>query len=155
MRFHGDSDLLVGDRNGIFFSSNRNNEQPRELVPGIYGLSNATLNTPWPKVSLSKDALTKQISGGKEPSPEILFQILNDRTIPDDDRLPSTGVGLEWERVLSTVFIESPDYGTRSSTLLFIDHHDHVAFFERTFNPPQEDVSTVNHMFDLEPSKVP
>lgn len=143
--------LVLGEREHLIWYSNRDGEL-HNLSPGIYGLSNHLLDTPWPKVSLSKDALATHISGGKEPSPEILFRILSDRTLPEDDRLPSTGVDLEWERILSPVFIESPDYGTRSSTLLFIDQHDHVAFFEKTFTPRNEKVSTVNYAFDLEPS---
>jgi uncharacterized protein with NRDE domain len=143
--------LVLGDRERLIWYSNRNGE-PHNLSPGIYGLSNHLLDTSWPKVSLSKAALSSRISGGKEPSPEALFRILRDGTVPDDDRLPSTGVGLEWERILSPIFIESPNYGTRSSTLLFIDHNDHVSFFERTFTPALDDVSTVNHAFDSEPS---
>jgi uncharacterized protein with NRDE domain len=143
--------LVLGERERLIWYSNRSGE-PHNLSPGIFGLSNHLLDTPWPKVSSSKDALANQISGGKEPSPEALFRILRDRTIPDDDHLPSTGVDIEWERILSPIFIKSPDYGTRSSTLLFIDHHDHVTFFERTSSPRSDIVSTVNYKFDLEPS---
>ena len=140
--------LILGEREHLVWYSNRNGE-PRKLSAGIYGLSNHLLDTPWPKVSLSKDALAEHISEKKEPSPETLFRLLKDRMVPDDDRLPSTGVGLEWERILSSIFIESPDYGTRSSTLLFVDQHDHVLFFERTFNPSSDDFSTVRYAFDL------
>jgi len=145
--------LILGDRERLIWYSNRSGE-PHNLSPGIYGLSNHLLDTPWPKVSQSKAALASQISGGKKPSPEALFQILRDRTIPDDSRLPTTGVGLEWERILSPIFIESPDYGTRSSTLLFIDHHDHVSFFERTSSPRSDIFHTVDYIFDIEPSNV-
>ncbi len=145
--------LVLGERERLIWYSNRNRE-PHSLSPGIYGLSNHLLDTPWPKVSQSKDALASQISGGKEPSPEALFRILRDRTVPEDDRLPSTGVDLKWERILSPIFIESPSYGTRSSTLLFIDHHNHVAFFERTSSPRSCNVDTVIHEFDLEASNV-
>jgi uncharacterized protein with NRDE domain len=145
--------LVLGERERLIWYSNRNGK-PVNLSPGIYGLSNHLLDSSWPKVSKSKDALASHISEGTEPSPKTLFQILSDRKLPDDDRLPSTGVGLEWERILSPIFIESPNYGTRSSTLLFIDRHDHVAFLERTFTHRSDNVSTVNHAFDLEPSNV-
>ena len=141
--------LILGEGEHLVWYSNRNGE-PLNLSAGIYGLSNHLLDTPWPKVSLSKDALAEHISKKKEPSPKTLFRLLKDRTVPDDSRLPSTGVGLEWERILSSIFIESPDYGTRSSTLLFVDRHDQVRFFERTYNPPNDDFSTVNYAFDLE-----
>lgn len=146
--------LILGERDRLVWYSNRNGE-PRDLSPGIYGLSNHLLDTPWPKVSLSKDALAHQLSQKIELSPETLFQLLKDRTVPDDDRLPSTGVGLEWERILSPVFIKSSNYGTRSSTLLFLDLDDHVLFYERTFNSPNDDVSTISQAFDLEPPSVP
>ena len=145
--------IVLGERDRLIWYSNRNGE-PHNLSPGIYGLSNHLLDTPWPKVSQSKDALASQISGGREPSPETLFRLLRDRTVPDDDRLPATGVGLEWERILSPIFIESPDYGTRSSSLLFIDHHDQASFFERTSSPRSNVVKTVDYIFDLEPSNV-
>jgi uncharacterized protein with NRDE domain len=141
--------LILGEKESLYWYSNRS-EEPHHLSPGIYGLSNHLLDTPWPKVKRSKDALVRQISGEKNLSPEALFRILNDRTIPDDNHLPSTGVDLEWERILSSIFIESSNYGTRSSTLLFIDNHDKVTFFERTFTPSHDQVSTVKHLFTIE-----
>jgi len=140
--------LILGEKGRLYWYSNRG-EKPHHLSPGIYGLSNHLLDTPWPKVKMSKDALVRQISGEKNPPPEALFRILMDRTIPEDDHLPSTGVGLELERMLSPIFIQSSNYGTRSSTLLFIDHHDEVTFLERTFTPSHDQVSTVNHEFTL------
>ena len=142
--------LILGNRDDLYWCSNRSGGY-RRLSAGIYGLSNHLLDTPWPKISLSKDALSRLISAGKNPSPETLFRLLADRSIPDDSRLPSTGVGIEWERILSPVFIVSSNYGTRSSTLLFIDRQDHVSFYERTFSPPDDHVSDSNHEFDIEP----
>ena len=151
-RYNG-FNLILGDREDLYWYSNRC-ESYRRLSSGIFGLSNHLLDTPWPKISLSKDALADLISKGKNPSPETLFRILEDRSIPDDSRLPSTGVGMEWERILSPVFIRSSNYGTRSSTLLFVDRHDHVSFYERTFNPPDNHVTDSNHEFDIEPLNV-
>ncbi len=81
-----------------------------------------------------KQALNELLIGEKDPSPEALLDLLADRSRPPDDRSPMTGVGLEWERVLSPLFIESPVYGTRSSTVLLIDRKGHVTFVERVFN---------------------
>jgi uncharacterized protein with NRDE domain len=151
-RYNG-FNLVLGDRDDLYWYSNRC-EEYRHISAGIYGLSNHLLDTPWPKISLTKRALSVLISNEKNPSPEALFRLLEDRSIPDDSRLPSTGVGLEWERILSPVFIRSSNYGTRSSTLLFVDRHDHVSFYERTFNPPDDHVTNSNHEFDLEPLNV-
>lgn len=130
-RFNGFS-LLVGDPAGLFYFSNRGTLQ--RLKPGIYGLSNRLLDTSWPKVERGKTALLALLKEKKGLSPETLFALLTDRTSPPDDRLPDTGVGLTWERILSPLFIESPVYGTRSSTVLLIDRRGSVTFAERVFN---------------------
>ena len=62
-----------------------------------------------------------------------------------DESLPDTGVGLEWERILSPVFISSPTYGTRSSTILLIDGKDHAQFLERTYHPGNPDQHETRH----------
>lgn len=124
--------LLVGDDSELFCFSNRDGLQ--KPAPGIHGMSNHLLDTPWPKVERGKQALNELISKGKDPSPEALLDLLADRSRPPDEQLPATGVGLEWERILSPLFIESRVYGTRSSTLLIIDRKRHVTFVERVFN---------------------
>jgi uncharacterized protein with NRDE domain len=130
-RFNG-FNLLVGDPGSLFCYSNRGARE--RLGPGIYGLSNRLLDTPWPKVERGKTALSALLEEKKGLSPERLFALLADRTRPPDNRLPDTGVGLAWERVLSPLFIESPVYGTRSSTVLLIDQRGEVTFAERVFN---------------------
>lgn len=123
--------LVIGTQDQLFWYSNRG-DGPHALVPGLHGVSNRLLDTPWPKVSRGKAALEEILSDQRSPSPERLFDMLLDQSIPDDDSLPDTGVGLEWERILSSIFITSPNYGTRSSTLLLIDQNDHATFIERT-----------------------
>jgi uncharacterized protein with NRDE domain len=130
-RFNG-FNLLVGDPDDLFCYSNRGGRQ--RLGPGIYGLSNRLLDAPWPKVERGKTALSALLKEKKGLSPERLFALLADRNRSPDDRLPDTGVGLAWERVLSPLFIESPVYGTRSSTVLLIDRRGEVTFTERVFN---------------------
>jgi uncharacterized protein with NRDE domain len=134
-RFNG-FNLLVGDTEDLFCFSNRGARE--RLDPGIYGLSNALLDTPWAKVERGKTALSALLKEKMDPSPEALFALLTDRTRPPDDRLPDTGVGLAWERILSPLFIESPVYGTRSSTVLLIDRRGGVTFVERVFNGAAE-----------------
>jgi uncharacterized protein with NRDE domain len=142
--------LIIGDQGQLFWYSNRG-DGVRALSPGIYGLSNYLLDTPWPKVVRGKDALTRLLSGQRAPSLEELFHILADRTIPDDASLPHTGVELEWERILSPIFIVSPTYGTRSSTVLLIDVQDHVTFVEKTFNLDLDHPKTATYEFTIEP----
>jgi len=142
--------LILGEMDNLYWYSNHG-EKARKLSPGIYGLSNQFLDTPWPKVIRAKEAMGRVVSKGKELIPEEIFHVLRDGLIPDDKRLPDTGVGLEWERVLSPIFISSPVYGTRSSTLIFIDMKDHVTFIERTYNSDPDHPTSVKYEFQIEP----
>ncbi len=147
---HNGFNLIMGDKGRLYWYSNRG-DGVQSLGPGIYGLSNHLLDTPWPKVVRGKDALTRLLSGQRAPSLEELFHILADRTIPDDASLPHTGVELEWERILSPIFIVSPTYGTRSSTVLLIDVQDRVTFVEKTFNSDLDHPTSVEYKFKVEP----
>ena len=143
--------LLVGDTEGLWWYSNRyDDEQPRRIIPGIHGLSNHLLDTPWPKVERGKHALAHLMVGEKEIMPEQVFPSLEDRSPAADDELPDTGVGLELERVLSTPFIRTQHYGTRSSTVLLIEHTGSVTFVERSFNPEDESQEEIRCEFHLE-----
>jgi uncharacterized protein with NRDE domain len=104
------------------------------LTPGIYGLSNHLLDTPWPKVVVGKADLARCITA-REPAPEGLRALMVDRRQPPDGLLPDTGVGLEWERILAPRFIVGPGYGTRSCTVLLVTHAGRMTFCEWTFAP--------------------
>ena len=128
--------LLVGDfgagKSELFYFSNRG-EKPRKLNGGIYGLSNALLDTNWHKVETGKARLTEILQVSGEIQPAQLLETLADRRLAPDEKLPSTGVGIERERVLSPAFIASENYGTRLSTILLIDETGAVNFNEKTF----------------------
>ena len=125
--------LITGTTRELYYNSNRKGGVIA-LTPGLYGLSNHLLDTPWPKVARGKEAFGDLLSRKGNPDPETLFDILSDRSIVEDRLLPETGIGLDWERILSARFIVSPVYGTRSSTLLYVDRQDRVTFIERNFN---------------------
>lgn len=110
--------LVFGDRDTLIWFSNKALDDPRNgqpLAPGIYGLSNALLDSPWPKVLKTKAQFASLLCLGAPE--EAYFEMLADTTCAPDMRLPETGVPLELERVLSAVRIESPGYGTRTSTV--------------------------------------
>ena len=130
-RYNGFS-LLVGDCAGLFYFSNRGSRM--KLDSGIYCMSNSLLDVPWPKVLLGKKKLAALLAGKGKPTPERLFTLLSDRSRPPDDQLPETGVGREWERILSPLFIQSPTYGTRSATVLLVDKKGKITFAERVFD---------------------
>ncbi len=123
--------LLVGDRNEAGYFSNREGVV-RILEPGIYGLSNHLLDTPWPKVRRGKARFASAISGA-EIITDNLFSILGDKSLAPDEELPDTGVGYEREKLLSAIFIETPIYGTRSSTVVIADRDFNLSLDERTF----------------------
>jgi uncharacterized protein with NRDE domain len=111
--------LLVGDKDALHWYSNKADGDPRNgqpLASGIYGLSNALLDTPWPKVTRAKAQFCSLLCQGAPE--EAYFEMLTDTTRATDCRLPDTGVGIERERELSSVFINTPVYGTRNSTLV-------------------------------------
>jgi uncharacterized protein with NRDE domain len=124
--------LIAGDREGLFYYSNRAT-RVHELKPGLYGISNHLLDTSWPKIKSGKARLQGQLNGKEKIDFGKIFEILSDRSIPADDELPDTGVGLQWERILSPLFITSPDYGTRSSSIVLIGTSGKVTVMERTF----------------------
>jgi len=125
--------LIAGTPRELYYTSNRK-DGVIALTPGLYGLSNHLLDTPWPKVARGKAAFGELLSRDGDPDPESRLEIQSDRSIMEDRLLPETGIGLDWERILSARFIVSPVYGTRSSTLLLVDREDRVTFIERNFN---------------------
>jgi uncharacterized protein with NRDE domain len=132
--------LLVGDlygpKPGICYYSNRGGAAPCPLAPGVYGISNATLDTPWPKVVFLTSALT--LLKAADAPLDAYLRPLEDRHIANDPDLPSTGVTLALERVLSASFIISPDYGTRSQTVLIADQDRQVEVLERSFDNAEQ-----------------
>jgi len=126
--------LLVGDRFELCYYSNRGNFIEK-LKPGIYGLSNHLMDTPWPKISKGKHDLESLLKDNKKIDHEDIFDVLKDGSYPPDSLLPDTGVDLEWERILSPLFISSEVYGTRSSSIVFIEREGKITFLERTFVP--------------------
>jgi uncharacterized protein with NRDE domain len=140
--------LLVGGPDTLYWYSNCG-KGIHAVSSGVHGLSNHLLDTSWPKVCRGKASLARLISAEGSPSPEALFDMLRDRRIAHDEALPSTGVGIEMERLLSPLFIKISDYGTRSSTVFCIDRKDRVWFMERTFNSGLDQPDTREFRFSL------
>jgi uncharacterized protein with NRDE domain len=126
--------LLVGDRTELFYYSNRGDEI-QKIKPGIYGLSNHLMDTPWPKIAKGKGALKRLLESNEKVNAEDIFTLLEDGAVPPDELLPNTGVDLDWERTLSPLFITSEIYGTRSSSIVLIQRGGDITFMERTFIP--------------------
>ena len=119
------------------------------LDNGIYGLSNANIHTPWPKVNKGVESLKSYISGHNKIDEQQLFAILRDETKAHDDLLPQTGIDYEWEKQLSSIFIRTPEYGTRTSTLLLLNRDNEIMWYERTFNPSGQVEGTKQYRFNV------
>ncbi len=130
--------LVVGDADQLWYLSNYK-QGIEKLSAGVYGLSNALLNTPWPKVEKGKKSFAHLIKQD-HPNPDELFNFLYDEERAADELLPETGVGLERERMLSSMFIKSPNYGTRSSTVVLVGRDNSIRFQERVY-----DLQTFTH----------
>ncbi len=138
--------LLAGDRDHLFFYSNRA-EAPLEVEPGVHGLANHLLDTPWPKVVKGRAGLT-QLAASPFSIDDHLA--LLDDTVPAGERdLPHAGVDVERERRLSSLRILSADYGTRCSTVVRITSRGTIDFAERSYRADGEVSGEVRYRLDM------
>ena len=117
---YGAFNLLVGTPESLWYIGNRG-APPQAVTPGVHGLCNGLLDDPWPKVQRAKQRLANALT--VDSSPEQLMEVVNDHYQPPDSELPDTGVGMELERLAAPVFIQSPTYGTRASSVVEL-HRD-------------------------------
>ena len=124
----------------VVWSPQSANIAPQALAPGVYGLSNAALNTPWPKLTRSVDAVRTILQAalqGSLPQEALLsrlFTVMADETQAPPSALPDTGLEPARERILSAVKIVDPTYGTRASTVLLIGADRQIVVRERRFD---------------------
>lgn len=138
--------LVLGDVDTLQVYNNFDNTL-YTVEDGIHGLSNATFNTPWPKVIRGMQAITDYCQQADNIVPEALFALMANPQQADDHELPDTGVGADWEKRLSSVFIHTPEYGTRCSTLVLVDKNRQLHWYERTYN--NQGVATQNLQFSF------
>ena len=131
---YGGFSLLVGDFERLCYVSNRG-PAAALVAPGVHGLSNHLIDTPWPKVSLGKQRVSALLGAGEKQLIEGLFAALGDREAAPDGELPDSGVGLVRERELSPAFIPGERYGTRASSVVLVDRDYRVTFVERAYGP--------------------
>ena len=145
-KFNG-FNLVLGKPDELsYFSSEFQGLKP--LTSGVYGLSNALMNSPWPKVQKGKlkfEAITEE----RHFEVENLFEAMNDDELAEDKKLPDTGVGIDKERMLSPMFIKSPQYGSRCTTVIMVDHNDKVLYAERTYDTTTFAYDTIYHKFKI------
>jgi uncharacterized protein with NRDE domain len=132
-RGYGGFNLLLGGPNALHYYSNRGDDGPRVLEPGIYGLSNHWLDTPWPKLTRTRARFAALLRDGPL-GVEELFALLGDRTTVGDADLPHTGLPGDWERAVSAPFVVHEQYGTRCSTVVLVTHDGRTVVQERRFD---------------------
>lgn len=123
--------LLLYDGAHLICHSNRDDADPQPLPPGIYGLSNHLLDTPWPKVEKVKSGLQQLINNGDTHTETPYMTLFADSRKAADNRLPETGMGPEIEKELSSVFIRGKHYGTRATTWLSLSSEGDIKLVEQ------------------------
>ena len=146
-RKYNSYNIVLGTIDDLWYYSNEG-ERIYQLGSGVYGLSNHLLNTEWPKVTKGKEKLEHLLSSD-DFGPSNLFDAMFDDNIAPDNQLPDTGVGLERERWLSSMFIKSPKYGTRCSSAIMVDNDNNLQFVERTYDLNTFDFTEVNKKFKI------
>lgn len=145
-RYNG-FNLIVGDMHELWYYSNYR-EGISNLSPGFYGISNHLLETPWPKVVRGKQKMETALKSAVI-DPEDLFTILYDDERAPDNELPDTGLPLEREKALSSMFIKTHNYGSRCSTVILIDKSKQVLFAERAYDLRTFEHTTQTYRFTL------
>lgn len=130
--------LLIGDSKTIHYYSNYG-KKIVNVNQGFHGLSNAHLNTPWKKTSDVTQRL-KSLVEDDVIEPNSFFEIMSDETKADEKTLPQTGLPLKMEKAISSIFINTPDYGTRCTTILLQNKDGDYTYIERRFKPGSKEI---------------
>ncbi len=148
-RYHG-FNLLVSDEAELWSFSNVEGD-PKLLGPGVWGLSNHLLETPWPKVTTARSRVQAALetADGAEDLERRLLDLLADRTVAPDGDLPATGLPPDWERALSAAFVLLPGYGTRAQTALVVGTDGTARFAERSFGEGGAPLGEVREVFEV------
>ena len=154
MQDYNGFNLVVGDFQSqkLAYFSNRQGQQPRELNPGLYGISNGVLDSKWPKVERGKARfanLLSSVSDLERVSPQSVFDtVMNEQSKGyEADELPETGLPLEVEQLMSSIFIQpcnlrGAGYGTRSQTLLMVHRNGSAQLCERSRPAQKADLNS-------------
>ena len=149
---YGGFNLLLYDGDELRYLTNRPRFLSEDVAPGVHALSNAQLDTPWPKARAAHAAMDRIVAkpGTDEANDEsALMAVMAGRAPAPDEALPLTGVSLEMERLLSPPFIHSPAYGTRCTSLIRIGVDGQVSFLERRFDPTGQSLGDTRLKFSI------
>lgn len=139
--------LIVGTPDELWYLSNYK-QGIEKIHPGFYGISNHLLETPWPKVIRGKE-LVKPLIEKETIDVDAVFSALQDEKTSADDQLPKTGLDYEREKAVSSIFIKSPNYGSRSSTVVLVEKSGNIQFHERVYDLKTFEFTTTHHRFSI------
>ena len=145
--------LLLGESDQLWYFSNSGTAppaSPRLLRPGIYGLSNALLDTPWPKVERGRQALSRVLEDDA-PEHDRLATVVSDRQLASREQLELQGLSGEMDQMLSAQFIVNPTYGTRATTTCWRDGGGTYHWREQTIDANGEVAGTVEEVLPTQP----
>jgi len=137
--------VLLGEPDALIYVSNRS-EKTIAVIAGSHGLSNHLLDTDWPKVHCGRARLDALLENDRM-DPEALLELLADRNVVSGGEPPGLELGLAPELISRKMFIVSPEYGTRSSTVLLVDRDGGVKLVERQFDATGMVTGTRSHKF--------
>lgn len=152
---YGGFNLLVYDGTELRYLTNRPRFMTEDVAPGVHALSNAQLDTPWPKARAARAAMDGVVARAHvddDADETALLAVMAGRTPAPDEALPLTGVSLEMERLLSSPFIHAPAYGTRCTSLVRIGTDGHVSFLERRFDATGQSLGDTRLKFTIVPA---
>ena len=141
--------LLVGDQSGLWYYSNRLIAAPFKVPDGVSGVSNATFNTPWPKLLRTQRSVSEHLADTQHPDPARLFEIFQDTVRAAEHELPDTGVGLDREKLLGSPFIKNERYGTRCTTIILQHRQGYALFYEKRYDAHGQAVGDSNWRVDF------
>jgi uncharacterized protein with NRDE domain len=131
--------LLLTDADSLWYASNRASPFARRLLPGVYGLSNELLDTPWPKLQRVRAGFEAWLRGPQPASADKLFALLADRTPAEEPAVAHAGgLPADWARALSAPFVLHPEYGTRCSTVVMLEPDGRLLLAEHRFDAAGE-----------------
>lgn len=129
----GGYNLLLLDGTEVRYVSNLPRFVSRRVEPGVHTLSNAQLDTPWPKARMAQAAMEAYVAGDPVDDGRLIAAMASPEQA-EASQLPNTGVSVDMERLLSSAFISTPAYGTRCTSLIRLDRSGEARFFERRFD---------------------
>lgn len=140
--------LLFGHWSDLQVYNNHDNSS-HQLTKGFYGLSNANLNSPWPKINKGVQDLENYCKNPGDLKDQVFFELMQNDTLAEDHLVQKTGAPEEWEKQLSSIFIRTPKYGTRASTLVLVDQSKNMHWHEKVYDESGHCTLDIEHNIQL------